>query len=135
LENNKSINNTITIADIYGLSSILKTSHHTLKKNWRKLPHFFIGDGRNLKGARFDVSEVIEHLKKEARHVSMETSKKKCLDSEIHAQQQTVQEGRLRKQVESIGMGSSETRRTGKSAGTGDGTDPFNLLTGINNVS
>ena len=123
------------IADIRGLAKTLFASKHTLKKNWRKFPHFFIGDGRNLKGARFDVSEVIEYLKKEARHVSMETSKKKSLDSKIHAQKQAVQEGGFRNKVKSFGMGSSETRQTGKSAGEGTGTDPFNLLSGIDNIS
>ena len=87
---------TYMIVDIDGLAKVLKASRFTLKKNWRSLPHFFIGDGRNLKGARFDVSEVIEHLKKEARHVSMERCKKESLDSKIHAQQQTVQEGGFR---------------------------------------
>ena len=125
----------ITIVDIYELASILKSSHHTLKKNWRKFPHFFIGDGRNLKGARFDVSEVIEHLKKEARHVSMEGFKKKSLDCQVQTQQQAVQKRRFQDKVESSRVGSSEARRTGTSAGTGAETDPFNLLSGIDNIS
>ncbi len=120
---------TYEIVDIDGLAKVLKASRFTLKKNWRSLPHFFIGNGRNLKGARFDVSEVIEHLKKEARHVSMERWKKESLDSKIHAQQQTVQEGGFRNKVESLGMGGRKTKRAEKS--TGSGTDPFDLLSGI----
>jgi integrase len=52
------------IVNIYGLAAKLKASPHTLKKNWQNFPHFFIGDGRNLKGARFDVPEVIIYLKR-----------------------------------------------------------------------
>ena len=123
------------IVDIYGLATTLKASHHTLKKNWRDFPHFFIGDGKNLKGARFVVPEVIEHLKKEARHVSVERSKKKSLDCQIQTQQQAVQKREIQDKVESAGMGSSEARRARKSTGTGAGTDPFNLLSGIDKVS
>jgi hypothetical protein len=63
------------IVKTHELAMELKTSHHTLKKNWRNFPHFFIGDGRNLKGARFIVSEVVEHLKIEADYVSVEKQK------------------------------------------------------------
>jgi hypothetical protein len=121
------------IVDIYELASILKPSHHTLKKNWRKFPHFFIGDGCNLKGARFDVSEVVEHFKKEARHVSLEGSQKKSVDSKIQIQHKAVQERRVQDEIKSIGVGSRKTKRVRKSAGAG--TDPFNLLSGVDKVS
>jgi hypothetical protein len=120
------------IVDIYGLATILKASHHTLKKNWREFPHFFIGDGCNLKGARFEVSEVVKHLKKKARYVSVERSKKKGLD-QIQIQQKTIQKRGFQNKVESAGMGSSEARGAKKS--TEGGTDPFNLLSGIDKVS
>jgi hypothetical protein len=107
------------IVDIYELAAILKASHHTLKKNWREFPHFFIGDGCNLKGARFEVSEVVKHLKKKARYVSVERS--------------TIQKRGFQNKVESAGMGSSEARGAKKS--TEGGTDPFNLLSGIDKVS
>jgi len=120
------------IVNIQELASILKASPHTLRKNWRDFPHFFIGDGKNLKGARFILSEVIEHLKKEARYVSVERSKKKCLDRQIQTQQKAVQKRGIQDKIGSSGMGSSETRRNRKSIGTG--TDPFNLLSGVDNL-
>ena len=55
----------IHIVDIYGLAEILLTSPNTLRKKWYRLPHFYVGTGRNLKSARFDVSDVIDYLKKE----------------------------------------------------------------------
>jgi len=121
------------IADIRGLALILKASPHTLKKSWRKLPHFFIGAGNNLKGARFDISEVIEHLKKEVNHVSMERQKKRGLDGEIHVSEHTIQKRRFRDKSRCIDMGGQKTRRIEKSSGTE--TDPFNLLSGIDKVS
>ena len=123
----------IIIVDIYELASILKSSHHTLKKNWRKFPHFFIGDGRNLKGARFDLCEVIQHLKEEARYVSMEKFKKKSLDCQVQTQQQAIQKGGFRDKAKGTGMGGRKTRRASKSAGTG--TDPFGILSGIDKIS
>ena len=118
-----------TIVDIYGLAAVLKASHHTLKKNWRKLPHFFIGDGHNLKGARFDIYEVIQFLK-EVHHVSMERYQTKNMGSKIYVQQQTAQKGRLQDKVKGTDMGGNKTRRIEKPTGTG--SDPFNLLAGIN---
>jgi len=121
------------IVDIYGLATILKASHHTLRKKWREFPHFFIGDGCNLKGARFDVAEVIEHLKKKSRYVGVERSKEKYLGCQIQIQKKAIQKRRLQDKIESAGMGSSETRRTRKTIGTG--TDPYDLLSGIDKIS
>lgn len=48
------------------LAERLHCSEHTLRKNkqWRQLPHFFIGDGRQtLKSARFHLSDVLYYLK------------------------------------------------------------------------
>ena len=120
------------IVDIHELATILKASHHTLKKNWREFPHFFIGDGCTLKGARFDVAEVIEHLKKKSRYVGVERSKKKYMDCQVQIQKKAIQERRLQNKVEGTGMGSSETRGTRKASGIG--TDPFNLLSGVDKL-
>jgi hypothetical protein len=113
----------------------LKASHHTLRKNWRKLPHFFIGEGKNLKGARFIVSEVIEFKIKEARHDSLAGQKKKDMDRKIQVSRKAIQKRRIQDKAESSGVGSSEARRTRKPIGTGAGRDPFNLLSGIDNIS
>jgi hypothetical protein len=121
------------IVDINRLASELCASKHTLKKNWRSLPHFFIGEGRNLKGARFNVPEVIEHLRKEASHVSLERSQKKSLDCKVSVPNETIQEGGFSNEIRSNGMGGRNTQRAKKS--TTAGTDPFNLLAGVNNVS
>jgi hypothetical protein len=120
------------IVDIKGLANKLCSSPHTLKKNWRSLPHFFIGEGRNLKGARFNVPEVIEHLRKEAIHVSLERSQKKSVDFKIPVSEKTVQERGLSDKVCCIGVGGRKMQRAKKPSITG--TDPFNLLAGIDHV-
>jgi hypothetical protein len=121
------------IVDIRGLSTELMASRHTLKKNWRSLPHFFIGEGKNLKGARFNVPEVIEHLRKEANHVSLERSREKNLGGEVSVSNETIQERGLSNKIYSIGVGSRKAQRAKKSRTTG--TDPFNLLAGVDHVS
>ena len=121
------------IVNIYELSSILKASPHTLKKIWRSLPHFFIGEGTTLRGARFMPDLVIKHLIAEAGNVCVAKSKTKRLDSKILLSKSTVQERRIQDQIESSGMGGSKAKGNQKSIGTG--TDPFNLLSGIDNIS
>jgi hypothetical protein len=121
------------IVDIRGLSTELMASRHTLKKNWRSLPHFFIGEGKNLKGARFNVPEVIEHLRKEANHVSLERSREKNLGGEVSVSNETIQERGLSNKTYSIGVGSRKAQRAKYSRTTG--TDPFNLLAGVDHVS
>jgi len=123
------------IVDIHRLAAIFMASHHTLKKNWQKLPHIFIGEGKNLKGARFIVSEVIEFKKKEARNVCLERSKKKCLDCQIQTQQKAVQKRGIQDKTESLGVGSSETTRNRKPIENGAGGDPYDLLSGVDSLS
>jgi hypothetical protein len=121
------------IVDIKGLATELCASKHTLKKNWRSLPHFFIGEGKNLKGARFNVPEVINYLRKEANHVSLERSREKNLGGEVPISNETIQEGRFSNKVRSIGVGSRKAQRAKESSITR--ADPFNLLAGVDNVS
>ncbi len=71
------------IVNYKDLSRILCASEHTLKKTWRSIPHFFIGKGRNLKGARFNVPDVIEYLKKGGNYGNLERSEKKSLGIEV----------------------------------------------------
>jgi hypothetical protein len=123
------------IVDIHELATILKASPHTLKKNWRSFPHIFIGDGKTLRGARFIVSEVIEHLKKEAGHVSVEKQKKKDMGRKVQVPRQTIQTGGIQNQIGSSGVGGSKAKGAEKSASIRAGSDKFNLLSGIDNVS
>jgi len=51
------------IVDIDGLSDILSCSKSLLLKKWREYPHFFIGNGNDARGARFDINDVLTHLK------------------------------------------------------------------------
>jgi hypothetical protein len=121
------------IVDINGLATELCASKHTLKKNWRSLPHLFIGEGRNLKGARFNVPEVIEHLKKEANHVCLERSPKEGLDCKIQMSEKTIQKRGISDKVCCNAVGGRKTQQSKKSSATE--ADPFNLLAGVDNVS
>ena len=51
------------VVDITGLAEILKCKPATLRHIWMDLPHFFIGRGNDLRGARFDANDVLLYLK------------------------------------------------------------------------
>jgi len=123
------------IVNSNGLAKALVMSPNTLKKTWRSLPHFFVGEGRNLKGARFIVNDVIEHLKKEANYDCVERSEKGSMDSQVSVSEQTVQKGGIPKARGCSAVGGGQEKRAEKSAGTRTGADPFNLLSGIDGIS
>ena len=52
------------IVDIAGLAKVLLCSESMILKTWKQYPHFYIGHGCTAKGARFDVDDVIDYLKK-----------------------------------------------------------------------
>lgn len=54
---------TSQIVDIKTLRSILSDENGMLERHWRDLPHFSIGQGKDLRGARFDVNDVLFFLK------------------------------------------------------------------------
>jgi len=51
------------IVDKDKLCEVLLISESTLKKTWTEYPHFYIGTGRDLRGARFIVEDVINYLR------------------------------------------------------------------------
>jgi len=121
------------IVDIHGLASILKASPNTLKKVWRSYPHFFIGEGRTLKGARFDVDDVLIHLKRQAGNVGIQTRKKRNLGRQIQIPEPSIQERGFQDPIRSGRLGHIETGGTIEPADPRE--DPFDLLSGIDSVS
>jgi hypothetical protein len=111
------------IVDIKRLSDILHVSPFTLRKVWKGLPHFFVGEGRNLKSARFDVNDVLNHLKGKG-NVGLEN--KKRLVGKILASEQAVQEARASLKSSRNSLGSGEKERTAPRKCPPE--DPFDLL-------
>jgi hypothetical protein len=111
------------IVDIKQLSDILHVSPFTLRKVWKGLPHFFVGEGKNLKSARFDVNDVLDHLKGKG-NVGLED--KKELVGEVLAPEQAVQETRAPLKSGSNSLGSGEKERA--TPGNHSPEDPFDLL-------
>lgn len=121
------------IVDIKGLAKELNASPHTLKKIWPSLPCFFIGTGRTLRGARFIVPEIIDHLKKEAGYGSMERQKNEEMGGKIPVSTQPIQKGGLQNKGRSSKMADLKAPGTEKSSSARN--DPFNLLSGIDKIS
>ena len=114
------------IVNLQGLAELLASSPHTLRKNWRSYPHFFVGDGRTLRGARFDFDDVLRFLKKRDRaYVCLENKKQKNMDRKIQISGQAVQKRGISNAFKSNGLGSP---KKGRVAGAEE--DPFDLLSG-----
>lgn len=72
----------MTILDFHQLAQIMNTSETTIRKNWRRYPHFFIGSRRNLKSARFVLEQLVEALSREC----VQESIRENMDREVHAE-------------------------------------------------
>lgn len=121
----------VQVVDLKELADTLKISYRTLLKVWRDLPHFYVGVGRNLKSARFDPVDVLDHLK--ARdYERMEGQAAGHVDRQVRASGAPVPEKGLRHTVGGPKVGS---RRKGKAQPAADPNDPYGLLTGIKRLS
>ena len=126
----------MSIVNIHGLAEILLTSASTLRKDWRRLPHFYVGRGCNLKSARFDVIKVVDFLEREAeagrRNGSVQThGQKEGMVLPLHGGRGNPQERGIRDKVRSGGVGGKRAAQD-KAPGTiGTKDDPFDLCKGI----
>ena len=124
------------IVNIHRLAEILLTSTSTLRKGWRRLPHFYVGEGCNLKSARFDVKKVINFLEKEAedkrKNGTIQTQRQEeGMVRSVHAGRRNLQKGRVPNKVRSGGVGRKRTipDKTPRAIDAND--DPFDLCGGI----
>ena len=115
------------IVNAEGLAKELKCSISLLRKVWREYPHFFVGVGRDLRGARFDVDDVLNYLKERGNYYGCLEEQERMVGSQIPASGGTNQKGGLQDQASSGAMGGQETAR-GKR--TTDKKDPYALLPG-----
>ena len=96
------------IVNVHRLAEILLTSTSTLRKRWRRLPHFYVGEGCNLKSARFDVTKVINFLEEEAEaklnNGTIQTQRQEeGMVDPIHAGWRNLQKRRVPNKVRSGG--------------------------------
>jgi hypothetical protein len=124
------------IVNIHRLAEILLTSTSTLRKGWRRLPHFYVGEGCNLKSARFDVTKVINFLEEEAEakrnNGTIQTQRQEeGMVCPIHVGRRNLQKRRVPNKVRSSGVGRKRTipDKTPSAIDTND--DPFDLCAGI----
>lgn len=126
----------VEIVNIHRLAEILLTSTSTLRKRWRRLPHFYVGEGCNLKSARFDVKKVINFLEEEAEAKRNNGTIQKQRQEEgmvhpFHAGRKNLQKRRVPNKVRSGGVGRKRTLpdKTPRAIDAND--DPFDLCAGI----
>ena len=98
------------IVDAEGLAQILKTTKRRLQGVWRSYPHFFVGEGQDLRTVRFDVDDVLAHLKRGGNY--------DCVARKGDAQRRRAR-------------GGFQANRDWRNANRDP--DPFNLLSGIGN--
>ena len=51
------------IVDFDALCDVLRVQPNSFRRIWSTLPHFQVGVGKDRRGARFDVAEVLTYLK------------------------------------------------------------------------
>lgn len=124
------------IVNIHMLAKILLTSTSTLRKGWRRFPHFFIGEGCNLKSARFNVIKVINYLEEEAEArrsngTIQAQGQKKGMVCSLHAGRKDLQKGRVPNKVRGSGMARKRTTPKKTSRRIDTGGDPFDICKGI----
>ena len=56
------------IVDGQGLMEVFHISKSILKRLWRSWPHMYVGTGRDLRAARFDVADVVNYLKSQGEN-------------------------------------------------------------------
>ena len=124
------------IVNIHRLAEILLTSTSTLRKGWRRLPHFYVGEGCNLKSARFDVKKVINFLEEEAEEkrnngTTQTQRQEEGMVRPLHAGRRNLQKRRVPNKVRSGGVGRKRTipDKTPRAIDAND--DPFDLCGGI----
>ena len=113
-----------SIVDFEGLARALGTPPNTLKKRWRRIPHFFIGRGETRKGARFLLNEVLAYLKAES-YDHLAGSKNAQIPGKVRVQGGALREEGVSDQGERPQVGNRGKRRARKSKTPGD---PYNLF-------
>ena len=104
------------------LATELKLAPATVRKHWRTYPHFFVTPTSRLKGrlegARFDLAEVLNHLKDNSTggHScgNQERLQQEWHVSRLHQIPRTAVQQSLRNKSRSQSLGSDEKARIGK---------------------
>jgi len=99
------------IVDITGLAQVLHCSDRTLEKQWQQYPHFFIGEGRDLRGARFDVCDVIDFLKQRDYSNAISRQEKANLDRTNKNKWSQKKKNRIPDKIGSNRMGTDDKSR------------------------
>jgi hypothetical protein len=118
----------MSIVDAEGLAKELKCSISLLRKVWREYPHFFVGAGRDLRGARFDVDDVLTYLKRRGNYGRLEEQKSRVVGGKVPASGRTDKKGGLSNQTSSAAMGGKEAARGKRTSAK---RDPYALLSGV----
>ena len=118
------------IVDVHKLAEKLQISVSTLQKTWKSLPHFFVGVGYDLRGARFELNDVIEFLK-ERDYFADAGSENQAMDrpgKTYKSSSKSKTRFSYKKQGRRLGIEDKERLAKSKD-------DPHNLLSGIDGVS
>ena len=101
------------------LAERLGSSPETLKKVWRSYPHYFVGSGRNLKSARFDLQDVLDYLKgRDYANLRLPDQTGPQVQGGVQAPGQASHNGRIQKKGRGKGM--DHGRKAKAQGSTGD---------------
>jgi hypothetical protein len=118
------------LADVLG-----QTPEAFRKSRWQTMPHFFVGTGRDLRSARFDVADVLSYLKdRDYRHVnhSIPTGRETGIQGQGQAPGAAVH---LRRVLDSGGSAGVDGRKKkGAKSPCAESPNRFDVFSGIQRV-
>ncbi|MCP4116504.1 MAG: hypothetical protein GY737_14050 [Desulfobacteraceae bacterium] len=120
------------IVDIHGLAGVLLCKESTLDREWREYPHFFIGRGKDARGARFDVGDVLSYLKERDYNHAVQGERREIQGASAAIGVPSKGKERVHNVESRQNLGNRNRSRIEESD---LGEDPFNLLEGLDALS
>lgn len=112
----------LSIVDYKELADKLKISPKTIQKIWRNLPCVFVGLGRDLRAARFDVNEVWEHLRHERDSLHL-VERHRTVSGEVPVSRNVGPKKRVQESASGPKMGGGRTPEAGEPRSSGNPKD------------
>ena len=115
------------VTDLAGMAEILMVEVSSLAKVWRTWPHFFVGNGRTARGARFRPDDVLKFLEQHNGNYSIHDQEGQAVQSGSLPERRTdrlkvgVHKSARRKKVGSKGAHSGRKERADRYGLLGSG--------------
>ena len=119
------------VTDLAGMAEILMVEVSSLAKVWRTWPHFFVGNGRTARGARFRPDDVLKFLEQHNGNYSIHDQERQAVSGgSLQGRGACSRKGGVHKPAGCKKVGSK-----GSHSGRKAGTDRYGLLATSDSIS